>query len=51
LAGACAKVALVNIRPAATNKPEIRVFFKIAPNKVRGRISQIAAQFIVPTVY
>jgi hypothetical protein len=51
LAGACAKVVLANTKPAVTNKPEIRVFFKIAPNRVRGRISQIAAQLIVPTVY
>ena len=51
LAGACAKVVLANTKPAVTNKLEIMVFFKIAPNKVRGRISQIAAQLIVPTVY
>jgi hypothetical protein len=51
LAGACAKVAPANTRPVAANKLEIRIFFKIAPNRVRGYISQTAARYILPTVY
>ena len=55
LAGACAKAAPAMTRPVVANKLAINVFFKIAPNQIKGLcrdcMGQTAAQIIVPTVY